>query len=401
MRICVIGLELGPTKEGAYIGGVTNSVVRLCQGLSLHHEITVITTPPRGQEYKEYVKECWAEIYQIRVIGVYPQPKFGIEFTIKSISLLRKLHKNKKFDIVIGHSGYPIVSVIPGLAGKLLRIPSIHSLYCPIESQDKSIRINRLLNITILTKISLGLVNTIVSLTQNVKNSLLDIKINSNKIKVVPPSVNLAGFNPSVSGKRFRTKLGIDSSIPVILLVGNLTKQKGTFVALNAMKQVVRFSPNAKLILTSELPSYNGTNPDTEVRMSVSQLGLCDNIIYLGIINNMAELIAASDIIIIPFLSISGISDYPLVLLEAMAIGKPVIASNVGGVKEVVQNMENGMLIEAGNEKLLSQSIISLIEDQKLRLRLGRNAFEYVANKFSVENVTEQSEVVYEELIRK
>ena len=112
----------------------------------------------------------------------------------------------------------------------------------------------------------------------------------------------------------------------------------------------------------------------------------------------MAELMAASDILVAPFLNTNGPSDYPLPVLEAMGVGKAVIASNVGGIPEIISNMENGILVKPKDANSLSNAIITLLGDDKLRHELGKKASAFVLNNFSIEKITKQTESVYEEV---
>ena len=395
----MVSLEIGRTKEDAFIGGMVNSVVRLCQGLSRNgNEVTIVTTPPRQQPYSENIKADWADIYAIAIKRSYFSSTYGIEFAIKALRKIRKLHKQKNFQIIVGHSGYPIISLIPGIAGKLLRVPSIHTLYCPLQRKDSVLSVNELLSIPKLSKVFLSQVDIIISLTENVKNSLIRTGVAPKKTRVIPPPVDHDIFNPLVSGKQFRARWGIDESDPLVLFVGNLTRQKGTHVALEAMREVIKCYPKARLVMTSELPTKHDDLLQQEVELSIKHLSLHNNIIRLGIIKDMAEIMAACDMLIAPFLSIAGISDYPLPVLEAMAVGRPVIATKIGGVPEVVMNMENGILIEPGDPSSLSKAIISLCKDHGLRQRLGENASSLISNNFLIDKIAKLTEMVYEEV---
>jgi len=399
----MIGLEIGATKEGVIVGGVAKSLAQLCKELSkAGHELTLITTSPRGQQKTEN-HLSWADCYAIHVRGSYPSVQYSLQFTLKTFYLLKRLHKTKHFDIIVGHSGHPLVSIIPALSGKMLGISSVHTLYTPFKPGNFSKSISGSFFLYGLTKINLGLVDLIICFTPNIARSLSAVGISNRKLKVILPGIDLNSFNPSVSGDYFRKQLGTDEYGPIILLVGNLTPQKGTFVALEAMLNVVKQFPKAKLILTSELPSTLSDQLLQTVEDKVQQLGLGDNVLHLGIVPNMEKLMAASDIIIIPFLSVEKpglISDYPLALLEAMALGKPVVATDVGGIGEIINSDHNGLLIKAGDPIALTRSIITLATDHELANALGRNAFSYISANFSIDKMAEQTALTYADLVR-
>lgn len=384
MKICMIGLEIGASQEGVFIGGAVNSVIRLSQGLSEGHHISIVTTPPRLHDSN--INVPWADVYQIPIRGTYRSIGYGFDFAIKAPLRIKKLHKKEEFQVIHGHSGYPAVGLVSGTAGRLINRPSIHTLYCPVDSNVR------------LAKLYLSQVDMIIAISENIKKSLEKIKISAQKIKVIPPAINTAVFNPLTSGKELRKNLKIDKDDNVILFVGNLTKTKGIDILLEAMKDVIHRFPEVKLLMTSELPHKDYEKREHEIKFEIEHFGLKNHIIRFGIMKNMAELMAASDILVAPFLDTDGPSDYPLPVLEAMCAGKAVIASNVGGIPEIVSNMENGILIEPMNVNSLSNAIMILLEDDKLRHELGKNASTFVLNNFSIEKITKKMEVVYEEV---
>lgn len=388
MKICMIGLEIGASQEGVFIGGAVNSVIRLSQGLSeRHHHTSIVTTHPRLHDSN--INVPWADVYQIPIRGAYRSIGYGFDFAIKAPLRIKKLHKKEEFQVIHGHSGYPAVGLISGTAGRLINRPSIHTLYCPVDSNVR------------LAKLYLSQVDMIIAISENIKKSLEKIKISAQKIKVIPPAINTAVFNPLTSGKELRENLKIDKDDNVILFVGNLTKTKGIDILLEAMKDVIHRFPEVKLLITSELPHKDYEKREHEIKFKIEHFDLKTNIVRFGIIKNMAELMAASNILVAPFLDTDGPSDYPLPVLEAMGVGKAVIASNVGGIPEIVSNMENGILIEPMDVNSLSNAMMTLLEDDKLRHELGKNASTFVLNNFSIEKITKKMEVVYEEVRRR
>jgi glycosyltransferase involved in cell wall biosynthesis len=117
-----------------------------------------------------------------------------------------------------------------------------------------------------------------------------------------------------------------------------------------------------------------------------------------GVVKNMAKLMASVDIVVVPFRSTEGISDIPLVVLEAMAIGKPVIATGVGGVTEVIRDRENGLLVKTDDVQDLTNAMITLLVNSELRNEIGKNAI-LSANRFRSTNVSKMLNTLYLEII--
>lgn len=388
MKICMVGSEIAPSKENIIIGGVANSVICLSQGLIENgHKIDIITSRPRVFNPNPNVP--FLNIHQISILNKYPSFGYGLELGIRSLFKINKLDKSENFQIIHGHSGEPSIAAIPKIVGKLKNKPSIHTLYCPVESNDR------------YAYHFLSNIDVIIAISENVKKSLENIHIPSQNIRIVPPPIDTEKYNQKISGVKLRTKLGLNKEKKAILFIGNLTKTKGIDLLLDAMKIVIKDLPEAKLLMTLEMPHLHYSKRVTEVKNKIKLLGIDDAIIKFGIIDNMAEFMAASDIVVVPFLDTYGPSDYPLPLLESMSIGKPVIVTRIGGIPEVVQNMENGLLIDPNDVNLLSSAILNLLEDKKLQNKLGENASNLIIDKFSIKTVSNKMEEIYEDITRK
>ena len=119
----------------------------------------------------------------------------------------------------------------------------------------------------------------------------------------------------------------------------------------------------------------------------------------MGITKRMPNVLAACDLLVAPFLSTIGPSDYPIPILEAMATGKPVVATNVGGIAEIIKNNSSGLLIEQNNSEQLAEAILYLIQNEDLGKRFGQTASSFVLENFSVNKIVKKTERVYEELL--
>ena len=409
MKICVICPEIGNSGGSAFIGGHVNNVVQLTKALSDRgHEITIITTPHRypGDELNNGLE--WAEIYCLPMSGSYLSAKYGIEFALRALQKVRKLHTIKNFDIIHGHSGYSMLGLITGIGGRITRVPSIHSIYSPIQPIISHNSVMFFSN-KILSKFYLSQVNKIIAVTENIQHSLIMAGVPHYKIEIVPPGIDISIYNPSISGGDVRKYFGIGSDLPLLLYVGNLTKIKGIHIFIDALKVIVKRFPDMKLLMALNMPlskyeeedtaGLYDTERDFEIKEKIKSYGLNNNIIPLGIVKNMPQVMAASDVFITPFLNTVGVVDYPTSLLEAMAVGKPVIATRVGGIPEIVKRKENGLLVEPGDVHELKNALLYILENKDEAKRMGENAAKYVAENYSVDAIVEKMERVYEEVI--
>lgn len=388
MKICMVGSEIAPSKKNVFVGGVANSVVRLAQGLheKRGYQVSIVTSRPRI--FCENSNDIGLTIHQIPITNKYPSYRYGIELAYKSILKIKKLDRNENYQIIHGHSGEPQVAIIPNIAGRLLSKPSIYTLYCPIKPGDHT------------AKICLSKLSQIIAITENVKESVKKMNIPSDNILVIPPAIDVDKFNPNICGKKLREKLGLKNDNFAILFVGNLSTTKGIDIVLESLKLVKDKFSNVRLLMTLEMPHGNYVSRKYELIQKIKNFGLEKNIIEFGIIDNMAELIAASDTLVAPFLDTYGPSDYPLPVLEAMAIGKPVIATKVGGMPEIINNFKNGILINPNDVKSLTEALNYLLENLSLIPIMGSTASKSIIDKFSIPIVTKQMEAVYEQITR-
>ncbi|MDY6894138.1 MAG: glycosyltransferase family 4 protein [Thermotogota bacterium] len=395
MKICMVCLGLGNLKDGVLVGGHENTVIRLSKALYAHgHEIIIITTSSiHHSPIKEVniVELDWGRIFSLPVSGDYGSLRYGFNFILKAILKMKQLNREeKKIDIVHGHSGYPVLGLITGIGGKMLGIPSIHSLYCPIESH---IFKNRFL------KLYLSLIEMIVSLSENTRESLMNLGMSKDKIVVIPPAIDLNLFHPDLPTESIRKELNIESNTHLLLYVGDLTKTRGLYCLIDALDATLEQSPNTNLLLAVNMPLDRYKQGKFEIKEKISSFGLDDNVIPLGIVNNMPEVMNASDIFIASYLSIESIADYPISLLEAMACGKPAIATSVGGIPEVIKHKKNGLLVQPGDAQELKNAICYIFDNKDEAKNMGDNAATYVAENYGIEAIVNKLEKVYEELV--
>ena len=409
MKICMICPEIGNSGGNAFIGGHVNNAVQLSKALfDGGHEITIITTPHRhpGNQPNNGLK--WAEVVCLPISGSYPSIKYGLEFTFKTIQKVRELHKIEKFDVIHGHSGFSMLGLITGIGGRITRVPSIHSIYSPIQPIISHNSVMFFSN-KILSKFYLSQVNKIIAVTENIQHSLIMAGVPHYKIEMVPPGIDTNIYNPSISGDDIRRHFGIGLDQPLLLYVGNLTKIKGIHILIESLRIIIKQFPDMKLLMALNMPlskyeeedsaGLYATEGDFEIKEKIKSYGLNDNIIPLGIVKNMAEIMVASDIFVVPFLNTVGVADYPTSMLEAMAVGKPVIATRVGGIPEIVKHKENGMLVEPNNVDELVSAIIYMLNNKEEAKNMGEEGAKTISEKFRSETVADKLERIYEEVI--
>ncbi|KYG10657.1 hypothetical protein BE21_10725 [Sorangium cellulosum] len=179
---------------------------------------------------------------------------------------------------------------------------------------------------------------------------------------------------------------------PSVLLLGSIDDRKGVPEAIRAFAQVVRQHPAAVLNLAGP------AEPDALARYQrlVAELGLGDSVRFLGSVRGEAKsrVLEGSSVFILP----SHAEGLPIALLEAMAAARPVVATRVGAVPEVIADGESGFLIAAGDVDALAERIRRLLGSVELRERMGRGAWERARARYDISAVVERLTGLYGEL---
>lgn len=182
-------------------------------------------------------------------------------------------------------------------------------------------------------------------------------------------------------------KLGLQDKF-IITSIGRLHPPKDFSTILKAFKIVLAEIKNVKLLIIGDGPLRESLGRETE------RLGLNEHVKFLGAREDISALISLSDIIILS----TKWEGLPLVPLEAGAYKKPVVASDVDGVRETIINKKTGFLFKPGSAEDLAQKILKLLESEDLRRRMGKNAFYFVSENFNRERMVQDYKELYQSL---
>jgi len=208
--------------------------------------------------------------------------------------------------------------------------------------------------------------------------------VNPAKIEVIGSAVDLEKFKPPRDRMKFRREIGVDDDTPLVGNVGMIRPDKGQLVLVEAARLVLEQRPDARFVIVGQGTGIlkRGIN----VRNAIDQAGLADQIIMAGYRWDTPDVYAACDMIVIASLHTEA---SPIVLREAFASGRPLIATKVGDIPEIVQHRHNGLLIEPGDSRALADAIMEFVYDPELASRCAANALRYATEHFSFDKMME------------
>ena len=213
------------------------------------------------------------------------------------------------------------------------------------------------------------------------------------KIVKIYSGIELDLFRPVSKDRRnkIRKKWNLKQNAPVIGIVSKLWEGKGHVVLIEAFKALRKEIEDAVLVIVGEGLLYD------KLVGVVNGNGLRDSVLFTGFQMDVSEIIATFDVAVLP----SFFEGMGRVLLEAMAMGKPVVASRVGGIPDLVEDGVNGLLVRPGNVKELADALKIMLNGKKLAEKMGNEGRERVKEQFSADAMVRSIEKVYREVLTK
>ncbi len=234
----------------------------------------------------------------------------------------------------------------------------------------------------------------IICISEDLKNHLSDRwKIEASKLTVLPCAADVEAFAPNHTSELVRRGLGLTTE-PVVVWVGGFYPWHDLDLLLESFTQVLQRLPSAKLALVGDGPSR------PTVARKVLENGLRHAVIMTGAMAHarIPELLSVADVAVVPSAPLPashGGTGAPLKLFEYMAAGKAIVATAMSQAAEVIQDGQNGLLVEAGDVHGFAEAMLKLLGDPGERGRLGQNARRQAVEQYSWEQYTRRLEQVY------
>lgn len=314
-------------------------------------------------------------------IEVFPLHKLKHRFDYTIVKDICRLVREKKVTVVRTHQYH--ANLYGRLAARSARVPCIVASVHNVYTRDKKIH-RRMIN-----RYLARFTDKVIAVSGAVKKDIMKYDgLGDEKIDVICNGVDIKRYSSS-DRNEVRSKLDIDQDVPVIGTVGRLTFQKGQKYLLESVSKLKNKFPGLLLLIVGDGPLRD------ELEHHAETLGIRDSVQFLGVRRDVPELMSAMDIFVLPSLW-EGLAN---ALVEAMAAGKPVIATDIPQIGEVINSGNVGILVPAKKSDAIAQSIELLLSDNSLAKKYGDAAYERVALAFSIDVTLKKYTELYETIL--
>jgi N-acetyl-alpha-D-glucosaminyl L-malate synthase BshA len=352
MKICMLG-HFPP-----HLGGISSYTYLLSKELiNRGDEVYVLTYPHKNIRDIEGIPVFTAPTLNIKGFRGFI---FSISATFKLLRMIRKY----EIDLIHAHYVMP-----PGLIAVICSMISGTKTAITIHGSDIFVLAGKPL-LRSMIKFILKKSDYVFVVSDSLKDNVLKLGVEGieNKLSITYNAVDVEKFRPDQTST-FKEEMKIDPQKPVVLFVGNLVWQKGVEYLIRAKEFL---SEDAEIIIV-------GYGPMSEELKAIVEFENIEGITFTGARTDVEKIMPAADVFVLPSLS----EGRPTVLLEAMASGKPVVATNVGGIPEIV-NDKIGILINPEDPVGLAEAVDKILQDRKLQEKMSKAAREQAMKYSSV-----------------
>jgi glycosyltransferase involved in cell wall biosynthesis len=350
------------------LGGLQQVIVNICQ--TINREIfspSIICLRALG----DYLPEIENLGIKVQLI---PQKKGTDYFSFLKVA---KILRKEKIDIIHTHNTQPFMDGVIGgiLAGVKTIVHTDHARDFP----DKK-------RYMFAEWFLSHFVYKVVAVSEHTALNLQTYeKISPKKIRIIYNGINGTIRDLHIDKIKKKIELGIAKSGPIIGLGVRLSEQKGIAYLLNAMPEIIRSFPEITLLIAGRGPL------EEKLKGQTVSMGLQSHVLFIGMRLDIPEILKLLDCYVLPSLW----EGLPMVLLEAMAAGCPIVTTDVGGVCSAIQSGVTGLLVKPGNSGELAQAVISMLSNPELRAACIQNGLRVFNEKFDSSVMTRSYEKLY------
>lgn len=350
-----------------YMGGMEEHILMLGRGL-VKQGYSVATICPPNDDIRpmcEALTEAGVRVHRVSerhgsLLGTARRLRALVRTLRRYPGCILHLH-------LTGHAGGGLVQLAGRLAGVRAIVRTEHlPPVPPISSRDR-----------MMVRLRDQALDQVICVSAQTRQDHLDrLGRDARKCTVVPNCVDLDRFSPSVHADGVHAELGLDATAPIVGTVSRLGEQrKGLHHFLEMAAEVVSHAPRTRFLVVGDGP----LRPALE--RQATDLGIGSHVVFAGARSDVPRLLAAMRVFVMPSLYEGG----PYTVLEAMAMSRPVIATSVGLVPDVVQDHATGLIVPIADSSALARAVLELLADEDLARRLAASGREAVVARFSLD----------------
>ncbi len=388
----------------ASLGGGEIALLNLVQSLNTRRYHPIVVLSAEGPLQARLV-QCGVETHILPIsknVGQTRKDSLGLGSLLRVGTVLQTLGysrrlaafmREKRVDLV--HTNSLKADIMGGIAARLARVPVIWHVRDRIENDYLPAPVVR-----VFRWLCNVIPDYIIANSEATLGTLNVTRVRS--LAAIPSGLALRWghvIHDGVSEEALRTgsPLTAANSAPLIGLVGRISPWKGQHIFIRAAAEVRSQHPNARFqIIGSAL--FGEEVYEREVRDLATSLGLDDCLEWMGFRSDVPNLIQKLDLLV--HASTSG-EPFGQVVVEGMAAGKPVVATNGGGVPEIVEHNLTGLLVPMGDAPAMATAILHFLDNPDLAARMGQAGRQRVMDKFTIDQTARKVESVYEELLQR
>jgi len=301
---------------------------------------------------------------------------------LKTVYSIYKLIKKEKISLVHTSGAFPTQYCLP--AARIAKIPCISHIHSTVYSKVE------------IRKSFVPHADCIIAVSEAVKKMLIKCGCSGSKTKTIYCGIiEDDKMNRFFCGKEdLHRKYNIPDHYKIIGQISQLIPRKGLEYFIQMAKKVRNIYPNVKFMIVGDAPD-GYEDYDNKIKLMVKEFGLEKDVIFTGFQREVDKFISALDISVLS----SSIEGLPFIVVESLFFEKPVVATNVGGIPEVVINNQTGLLVPPKDADSLASAVMYLLNNPQRAKKLGENGRELVLSKFTIDEHTKQLKDLYNSLL--
>jgi glycosyltransferase involved in cell wall biosynthesis len=351
------------------IGGAERQLVELIKGIDRTQFDPCLVSLDRSGGFAQVIERLGVPIF-------YAERKYRFDPFV-ALRLVRLINRQR---VSLLHSFLSTAGVYGSVAARIAGIPIVNSA---IRASRYPTAYERL-----FLKPSFAL-SQVVTANSEAGRRVFS-KLAPHNIRVVHNGVDMTRFSRLSDVKQKKASLGFAQFAHVVTLVARMSPEKNPMMFLRAAGIVLKQEPNTAFLLVG-----SGSLKE-ELELEIRRAGLGNNVFMMGECTNVEEILQITDVGALT----SNTEGLPNAIIEMLASGVPVVATDCGGTTEVLEDMRTGFCVERNDENRMARRMVELLRDQGLRKAMGMRGIEAIQEKFSIHGMVETTQSIYRELLR-